>query len=105
MDVVVLSDYGRDRIAYQGYDLLFEPELRVRAPPIGNRYVERIQAVYDCASLSAPVRLAPRHWDGPALSNPLCSSRWLRRPKALEKLVQLTYFLGSEVTYVHDSKA
>ena len=23
--VVVLSDYGRDRLAYQGYDLLFDP--------------------------------------------------------------------------------
>jgi hypothetical protein len=44
--VVVLSDYGRDRVAYQAYDLLFDPELPVRALPIGNRYVERIQAVY-----------------------------------------------------------
>ena len=44
--VVVLSDYGRDRVAYQAYDLLFDPELPVRTLPIGNRYVERIQAVY-----------------------------------------------------------
>lgn len=44
--VVVLSDYGRDRVAYQGYDLLFDPEVPVRTLPIGNRYVERIQAVY-----------------------------------------------------------
>ena len=44
--VVVLSDYGRDRIAYQGYDLLFDPELPTRTLPIGNRYVQRIQAVY-----------------------------------------------------------
>ncbi|SNB82459.1 Helicase conserved C-terminal domain-containing protein [Rhodoblastus acidophilus] len=44
--VVVLSDYGRDRLAYQGYDLLFDPELSARSLPIGNRYVERIQAVY-----------------------------------------------------------
>ncbi len=44
--VVVLSDYGRDRVAYQAYDLLFDPELPVRALPIGNRYVQRIQAVY-----------------------------------------------------------
>ena len=29
--VVVLSDYGRDRIAYQGYDLLFDPEVADRA--------------------------------------------------------------------------
>lgn len=44
--ILVLSDYGRDRIAYQGYDLLFDPELPMRPIPIGNRYVQRIQAVY-----------------------------------------------------------
>lgn len=44
--IVVLSDYGRDRVAYQGYDLLFDPELAVRSLPTGNRYVRRIQAVY-----------------------------------------------------------
>jgi superfamily II DNA or RNA helicase len=44
--VVVLSDYGRDRLAYQGYDLLFDPELPMRTLPISNRYVMRIQAVY-----------------------------------------------------------
>ncbi|MGW9946518.1 hypothetical protein J2W92_001855 [Rhizobium leguminosarum] len=44
--VAVLSDYGRDRLAYQGYDLLFDPELPLRTLPIANRYVMRIQAVY-----------------------------------------------------------
>ncbi|PWC91870.1 protein DpdJ [Azospirillum sp. TSO5] len=44
--VVVLSDYGRDRVAYQGYDLLFDPEVPARTLPIGNRYVKRMQAVY-----------------------------------------------------------
>ena len=44
--VVVLSDYGRDRVAYQGYDLLFDPELSVRSLPTGNRYIRRIQSVY-----------------------------------------------------------
>lgn len=43
---VVLSDYGRDRIAYQGYDLLFDPELPVRTLPLQNRYITRMQAVY-----------------------------------------------------------
>ena len=37
---------ARDRLAYQGYDLLFDPELPLRTLPIGNRYVIRIQAVY-----------------------------------------------------------
>jgi DEAD/DEAH box helicase/Helicase conserved C-terminal domain len=44
--VVVLSDYGRDRIAYQGYDMLFNPTLDKRSLPIANRYVIRIQAVF-----------------------------------------------------------
>jgi hypothetical protein len=44
--VAVLSDYGRDRLAYQGYDLLFDPELPPRALPTGNRHVLRIQAIY-----------------------------------------------------------
>ena len=44
--VVVLSDYGRDRIAYQGYELLFDPVLENRSLPIRNRYVLRIQAVF-----------------------------------------------------------
>lgn len=44
--VVVLSDYGRDRISYQGYDLLFDPEVPPRSLPMNNRYIIRIQAVY-----------------------------------------------------------
>lgn len=44
--VVVLSDYGRDRIAYQGYDLLFDPFLEERRLSIGNRYVVRMQATF-----------------------------------------------------------
>ena len=43
---VVLSDYGRDRSAYQSYDQLFDPELPVRTLPMGNRYITRMQAVY-----------------------------------------------------------
>lgn len=46
--VVVLSDYGRDRIAYQSYDLLFDPILEERLLPIANRYVIRIQAAFAC---------------------------------------------------------
>lgn len=44
--VVVLSDYGRDRIAYQSYDLLFNPILEERLLPLANRYVIRIQAAF-----------------------------------------------------------
>lgn len=44
--VVVLSDYGRDRLAYQGYEQLFEPELRPRHLPFASRYIQRMQATY-----------------------------------------------------------
>lgn len=44
--VVVLSDYGRDRIAYQGYESLFDPVLPPRVLPVANRYVLRIQVVF-----------------------------------------------------------
>lgn len=44
--IIVLSDYGRDRVAYQNYDLLFDPELPVRALPLSNRYIRRMQATY-----------------------------------------------------------
>lgn len=41
--VVTLSDYGRDRLAYQAYDSLFNPMLQMRTLPVRNRYVLRIQ--------------------------------------------------------------
>ena len=44
--IVVLSDYGRDRIAYQGYDLLFDPMLDERTLSVGNRYVLRMQGTF-----------------------------------------------------------
>jgi hypothetical protein len=42
--VVTLSDYGRDRLAYQAYDALFSPELPGRRLPVGNRSVLKMQA-------------------------------------------------------------
>jgi hypothetical protein len=44
--VVVLSDYGRDRLTWQSYDMLFDPELPPRDLPVGNRSVLRMQAVF-----------------------------------------------------------
>lgn len=58
---VVLSDYGRDRSAYQSYDLLFDPELPVRTLPLANRYITRMQSVYATIDY-----LALRLQDGPA---------------------------------------
>jgi hypothetical protein len=44
--IMVLSDYGRDRLAYQAYEQFFDPDLPSRALPLRNRYVRRMQAVY-----------------------------------------------------------
>jgi hypothetical protein len=44
--VVVLSDYGRDRLTYQAYDTLFAPQLPPRNLPIGNRFVLKIHATH-----------------------------------------------------------
>ena len=42
--VVVLSDWGRDRLAYGSYEHLFAPDVPPRHLPIKNRHVLRIQA-------------------------------------------------------------
>ncbi|MFI9811653.1 protein DpdJ [Saccharothrix variisporea] len=42
--VVVLSEYGRDRLTYQAYDTLFAPEIAARTLPVSNRHVQKIQA-------------------------------------------------------------
>lgn len=44
--LMVLSDYGRDRMAYQAYEQYFDPELPSRRLPLMNRYVLRMQSVY-----------------------------------------------------------
>jgi hypothetical protein len=44
--IMVLSDYGRDRVAYQAYEQFFDPELPPRELPLTNRYIRRMQAAY-----------------------------------------------------------
>ena len=44
--IMVLSDYGRDRLAYQAYEQFFDPELPPRELPLSNRYIRRMQAAY-----------------------------------------------------------
>jgi DEAD/DEAH box helicase/Helicase conserved C-terminal domain len=41
--IMVLSDYGRDRLAYQAYEQFFDPELPPRELPLSNRYIRRMQ--------------------------------------------------------------
>ena len=44
--VTVLSDFGRDRIAFQAYENLFDPTLPPQHLPVLNQYVLRMQAVF-----------------------------------------------------------
>lgn len=81
--VVVLSDYGRDRIVYQGYEALFDPSLEPRHLPIGNRHVLRIQAVQALADWVAvrAAQVAPGStWDD--LSGPVDRIQGFRGQRA-----------------------
>ena len=44
--VTVLSDYGRDRLCFQTYEHLFDPQLPPQKLPVGNQYVLKMQAVF-----------------------------------------------------------
>lgn len=44
--LVVLSDYGRDRITFQGYERLLDAELERKVLPINSSYVLKMQAVF-----------------------------------------------------------
>jgi hypothetical protein len=46
LTVTVLSDYGRDKIAFQTYEHLFDPVLPPQHLPVKNEYVLRMQAVF-----------------------------------------------------------
>ena len=96
--VVVLSDYGRDRISYQGYDLLFDPQVPARPLPIGNRYVERIQAVFatmDYLSQTMEGTTKGSVWTN--LCGPTKSSKQQNRQQRLAGLINGTLTRESEL--------
>ncbi|MXW98265.1 MAG: DEAD/DEAH box helicase [Acidimicrobiaceae bacterium] len=43
---VVLSDYGRDRLAFQAYETLFDPRVQPTRLPIRNRVILKMQATW-----------------------------------------------------------
>ena len=73
--VVVLSDYGRDRLAYQAYEQLFDPILDRATLPTSNRYVLRIQMVFalmDWIAMQIPGNIRGSVWSdfaGPGKDN------------------------------------
>jgi hypothetical protein len=85
--VVVLSDYGRDRIAYQAYDQLFDPVLRARSLPVGNRHVLRMQAVYAFMDWVAAQLPSSHAWGNvwrDFAAPPHRGSRWMAARQAAE---------------------
>lgn len=104
--VVVLSDFGRDRIAYQTYEKLLDPEIDARSLPINNRFVVKIQATHalidwigratgaDARSVMTPPNgsLHPRTKDVRALLVALLENRQLQEELAehLRRALRLT---------------
>lgn len=44
--LIILSDFGRDRLSFQAYDELFNPVLSPRELPVGNPYIQRMHAAH-----------------------------------------------------------
>ncbi len=93
--VVVLSDYGRDRLAYQGYDLLFDPALEAKSLPVQNTYVLRIQAAFalmDWLASKLPQYLRGTVWldlaGPPAVHQPQSEHAAERQRRELELIEQ-----------------
>lgn len=68
--VTVLSDYGRDRVAFQAYEHLFDPALPPQRLPIHNDYVLRMQAVFALFDWISGESSAAYGWAWDVLSRP-----------------------------------
>ncbi|MBO6947187.1 MAG: DEAD/DEAH box helicase [Rhodospirillales bacterium] len=70
--ITVLSDYGRDRLAFQAYEELFSPQIERQPLPVSNGYILRMQAV--CALFDWISEIAARNkvygWSWKELSTP-----------------------------------
>ncbi|MFI7073406.1 protein DpdJ [Micromonospora sediminicola] len=103
---VVLSDWGRDRQAWDAYEALFDPDLPPRNLPIENFYVLRIQAVYalfDWLSIELGYSAGESTWEdlaGPASAlfreNPKKQSEARSRQAALSTLLDRLLRPGPE---------
>jgi hypothetical protein len=78
--VAVLSDFGRDRLTYQAYDRLFDPELAPRSLPVANPAVVRMQAVFATLDWLAD-RLGGSALIWTLLQRPSGTGRWGERDR------------------------
>lgn len=61
--IVVLSDFGRDRLAFQQYESLFDPGVRPSPLPVRNRVILKMQATWHLADQLGRVTSLPRDVD------------------------------------------
>jgi superfamily II DNA or RNA helicase len=55
--IVVLSDFGRDRVTYQQYENLIDPQINLQSLPVDNAHIQKMQAaqaVLDWLSTRVP---------------------------------------------------
>lgn len=58
--VAILSDFGRDRLAFQSYEALFEPVVRAAPLPVHNRVILKMQATRHLADQLERVTNLPK---------------------------------------------
>jgi hypothetical protein len=83
---IILSDYGRDRLAYQAYERLFDPVLPPQSLPISSRHIQRIQAVYaliDYLGMNGPDGRSRGHTWGDLAGQHLRRKDWDERRRFL----------------------
>lgn len=84
--LAVLSDFGRDRLTYQSYERLFDPELAPRALPVANPAVVRMQAVFATLDwLAGRMGSDARVWL--LLQRPSSNGEWAQRNREAQNRV------------------
>ena len=88
--VVVLSDYGRDRLAYQSYEQLFDPTLPPKSLPLGNRSIQRMQATFAVMDWATKNNFSPTYRGSVRkdLSEPLREERGRQRQGELARVLE-----------------
>ena len=90
---VVLSDFGRDRMSFQSYEQLFDPEIERALLPIKSSHIRRIQATYFLLDFLARQI---------ALDKNVTAPRWKQK---IWDLVRFTYDEKSDERYLQKTVA